>query len=192
LQELKTARFVKLEVLEKDNYYHIYNRGINGGNIFFCKENKKFFLKQLDKYLSGKIAIYAYCLMDNHFHLIIKLIEDGEIVTQAFSNFFNSFAKSVNKQNDRTGSLFEKHFKRIRIIDEEYLKRLIIYVHLNPKHHLDLKFEEYKFSSYQSFLSQKYSKLEREEVLHLFGGIENFVFCHNQKNDLLSEKHTFE
>ena len=76
--------------------------------------------------------------------------------------------------------------------DEEYLKQLILYVHLNPKHHLDLKFGEYKYSSYQAFISNKETKIEREEVLKLFGGIENFIFSHNQKNDFLSEKHTFE
>ncbi|MBG6109177.1 REP element-mobilizing transposase RayT [Flavobacterium sp. CG_9.10] len=183
---------MELEVLEKDNYYHIYNRGINGTAIFFNEENKNFFLKQLSKYLVDKISMIAYCLMDNHFHLVIKVNEDGEVVTQGFSNFFNSYVKSINKQNDRTGSLFEKHFKRIRLENEWYLRNLIIYVHLNPKHHLDLKFEEFKFSSYQSFLSQKETKLQREEVLNLFGGIQNFIFCHNQKSDLLTEKYTFE
>ena len=183
---------MKLEALEKDNYYHIYNRGINGTEIFFNEENKYFFLKQLSKYLVDKISVFAYCLMNNHFHLVIKLNDEENMVTQTFSNFFNSYVKAVNKENDRTGSLFEKHFKRIKLTDENYLRQLIMYVHLNPKHHLDLKFEEYKFSSYQSFLSQKETKLERDEVLNLFGGIENFVFCHNQKNDYLTEKHTLE
>ena len=183
---------MELEVLEKDNYYHIYNRGINGAIIFYNDENKNFFLRQLNKYLSNKISIFAYCLMDNHYHLIIRLNEEGENVTQAFSNMFNSYAKSINKQNDRTGSLFEKHFKRIKLDDEEYLRQLIVYVHLNPKHHLDLNFEDYRFSSYQSFLSQKETKLERAEVLDLFGGLENFIFCHHEKNDLLTEKYTFE
>lgn len=183
---------MKLEVLEKDNYYHIYNKGINGTDIYFTEENKYYFLQQLDKYLSDKISIYAYCLMDNHFHLVVRIDEEVKTVTQAFSNFFNSYVKAFNKQNDRTGSLFEKHFKRILLENEEYLRNLILYVHLNPKHHLDLKFEDYKFSSYQSFLSQKETKLKREEVLNMFGGIENFIFCHNQKNDLLTEKYTFE
>ena len=183
---------MKLEVLEKDGYYHIYNRGINSCLIFENDENKKFFLKQLAKYLIDKISIFAYCLMDNHFHIVIQLNENEEIVTQAFSNFFNSYAKAFNKQIGRTGSLFEKHFKRIKLNDEDYLKQLIIYVHLNPKHHLDLNFQDYKFSSYQAFISDKETKIEREEVLELFGGIENFVFCHIHKNDILTEKFTFE
>jgi len=183
---------MKLEVLEKDGYYHIYNKGINGCLIFENDEHKGFYLKQLAKYLLGKISIFGYCLMDNHFHLVIRLNDEEKIVTQAFSNFFNSYVKAFNKDIDRTGSLFEKHFKRIKLNDENYLKQLIIYVHLNPKYHLDLKFEDYKYSSYQAFISNKETKIEREEVLRLFGGIENFVFCHHQKSDILTEKHTFE
>jgi REP element-mobilizing transposase RayT len=183
---------MKLEVLEKNCYYHIYNKGINGTPIFENNENKIYFLNQLSKYLDGKISIFAYCLMGNHFHLVIRLEEEEKTVTQAFSNFFNSYTKAFNKQTNRTGSLFEKHFKRIKLKDENYLKQLIVYVHLNPKHHLDLKFEDYKYSSYQSYLSNKETKIEREKVLNLFGGIENFIFYHNQKNDFLTEKYTFE
>lgn len=183
---------MKLEILEKDNFYHIYNKGINGTNIFETNENKIFFLNQFSKYLIDKISIFAYCLMDNHFHFIIRLDDDEKIVTQAFSNFFNSYAKAFNKQNNRTGSLFEKHFKRIKSENEEYLRNLILYVHLNPKHHLDLDFTKFKYSSYQSYLTDKETKLERDEVINLFGGLDNFIFCHNQKNYFLTEKYTFE
>ena len=183
---------MKLEVLEKDRYYHIYNRGINGNNIFENDANKLYFLKQLAKYSGDKISIFAYCLMNNHFHLVIRLNVEEEEVTQAFSNLFNSYAKAFNKQTQRTGSLFEKHFKRINLKDENYLKQVIIYVHLNPKHHFDLDFKDFKFSSYQAFLSSKETKMERDEVLTLFDDLENFIFCHNQKNNLLNETYTFE
>ena len=183
---------MKLEVLEKDNYYHIYNKGINGTDIYFTEENKYYFLQQLDKYLSQKISIYAYCLMDNHFHLVVRVDENEKMVTQAFSNFFNSYAKSFNKQNDRTGSLFEKHFKRIKLESEEYLRNLIVYVHLNPKNHYDLDFEKFKFSSYNSIVSNKETKIKSDEIIELFGDLDNFIFCHNQRNDLLTAKHTFE
>ncbi|HEX8017176.1 MAG TPA: hypothetical protein VF465_18225, partial [Flavobacterium sp.] len=93
---------------------------------------------------------------------------------------------------NRTGNLFEKHFKRIKLKDETYLKQLIVYVHLNPKHHFDLDFKNFKFSSYQTCLSDKETRIERNEILNLFGDLENFIFCHNQKNDLLNEMYTFE
>ncbi|MEZ4788342.1 MAG: hypothetical protein R2790_10850 [Flavobacterium haoranii] len=95
---------MKLEVLQKDKFYHIYNRGINGCNIFSSNENKLHFLKLVSKYLNGvKVSILAFCLMDNHFHSVIQVIEEEKIVTQAFSNLFNAYAKAYNKQQNRTG-----------------------------------------------------------------------------------------
>ena len=181
-----------MELLEKDRFYHIYNRGINGTNIFSNNENKGFFLKRFNEHLKNHISVYAYCLMDNHFHLIIKVNSDAEIVTQSFSNLFNSYAKAFNKQENRTGSLFEKHFKRIKLSDEIYLKNLILYVHLNPNHHLDIDYKKYTFSSYQSIISDKETRLERTEVVALFGGKEKFIFSHNERADFLTERHTFE
>lgn len=183
---------MKLEILEKDNFYHIYNRGINSDNIFLSDENKAYFLKLFSKYLCEKIDIYAYCLMDNHFHIVLKIIEEEKIVTQSFSNFFNAYAKAFNKQNQRTGSLFEKHFKRIKIQDENYLRNIIQYVHLNPKHHLNLNYKTYKHSSFQAMISKSETKLARREVLSYFDGIDNFIHCHDFKNEVLSEKFTFE
>lgn len=115
-----------------------------------------------------------------------------KLLHNVFSNFFNSYAKAYNKQISRTGSLFEKHFKRIRLDDEVYLRNLILYIHLNPKHHIDIDYKTFLFSSYQSILSVKETKLEREAVLNLFGGKDNFIFCHNSKSDVLAEKYTFE
>lgn len=183
---------MKLEVLEKDCYYHIYNRGINSETIFLSDENKIYFLKLLSKYLINKVDILAYCLMDNHYHLVIKVNGSEKVVTQAFSNFFNAYAKVFNKQNQRTGSLFEKHFKRIKLSDETYLRQLILYVHLNPKHHFDISFENYRFSSYPAFLSDQETKIKRDDVLALFENRENFMFCHNQKSNFLTEKFTLE
>jgi putative transposase len=182
---------MKLEVLEKGNVYHIYNRGINGEIIFNTDENKHYFLKLYSKYLENKADTFAFCLMYNHFHFIIRIVNEKEI-TQALSNLFNAYAKAFNKQNDRTGSLFEKHFKRIQIINETYLLNLIQYVHLNPKHHLDINYKNFPFSSYQSIISDKPTKLLRNEVIQLFDSKDNFVYCHDFKNDVLSEKHMLE
>lgn len=183
---------MKLEILEQNHIYHIYNRGINSAPIFLSVENKSYFLKLISKYLIEKVEVYAYCLMDNHFHIVIKIVADEKEVTQSLSNLFNAYAKAFNKQNDRTGSLFEKHFKRIKIQHENYLRNIIQYVHLNPKHHLDLDYKTYKYSSFQSIISDKQTKLARNEVLNYFDDIDNFIYCHDFKNQLLSEKFTFE
>jgi putative transposase len=192
LKTLQGIKFkMKLEVLEKDKVYHIYNRGINGETIFNSDENKRYFLKLYSKYLEGVIDTFAYCLMDNHFHFVVKINNENK-VTQAMSNFFNAYAKAFNKQNDRTGSLFEKHFKRIQVNDDEYLRNVIQYVHLNPKYHLNIDFRSFTFSSYQTIISTKPTKILRNDVIQMFQDIENFVYCHEFKSVILSEKFTLE
>ncbi len=183
---------MKLEALEQEKYYHIYNRGINGNTIFFSNDNKSYFLSKLKKYLENKVEILAYCLLSNHFHLIVKIITKPSIATQSFSNLFNAYAKAINKQQKRTGSLFEKHFKRIELKNEKYLQNLILYVHLNPMKHFNIDFESYKYSSYPSILSDKPTTLKRNDVLQIFDGKENFKYVHQQKNLEIEEKFKLE
>ncbi len=166
-----------LEKIEKDHYYHIFNRGINSSDIFKSDDNMVYFLKLIEKYLKGKADVIAYCLLNNHFHLIVKVVEEESMVTQAFSNLFNAYAKAFNKQQNRTGSLFEKHFKRKKIKDETYLKNLILYIHKNPQNHGMIKdFRDYKFTSFNSYLTKLSS--EKAYILGLFEDIENFKFVH--------------
>ena len=183
---------MKLEALDKDGTYHIYNRGINGETIFRNDENKNYFLRLLGKHLTGKSSLHAYCLMNNHFHFLLTVDVEEDVITQSLSNLFNAYAKAFNKANSRTGSLFEKHFRRIHVNDEDYVRQLIVYIHLNPKHHFNLDFENYKHSSYRAFLSDKETKLSRNESLKLFGDKDNFIFVHKQRNDLLEDKYKLE
>jgi coproporphyrinogen III oxidase/REP element-mobilizing transposase RayT len=171
---------MKLENLQKGHYYHIYNRGINSGIIYSNEGNMDYFLELAGKYLTKNITIIAYCLLKNHYHFIIKVI-DEEHITKAFSNFLNAYAKAYNKQQNRTGSLFEKHFKKKRIDSEEYLKHSILYVHNNPVKSI----ETYKFSSYSYYLNKKNPKhfnLSKSEILRVFDSFENFKHMHNNSD----------
>ena len=183
---------MKLEPLQKDFYYHIYNRGINGETIFVEDENKRYFLELVKKHLKDKITIFAYCLLGNHFHFVVKINDEGKEVTQKLSNLFNSYAKAFNKRYSRTGSLFEKHFKRIILRDEIYLKRLVIYVHLNPQHHFNQNFEKFEFSSYKSYFSPENSLVETSFIIGLFDDLENFIFMHKGKGDSITSKYALE
>ncbi|MCF6298087.1 MAG: hypothetical protein L3J08_08935 [Flavobacteriaceae bacterium] len=136
----------QLEFIEPDRYYHIYNRGINGGNIFYSNKNYTHFLKLYDKYISSVDDAFAWYLLKNNFHLLVKIKTEKEILalsnvdieelekrpSQQFSHLFNAYAQAINKQNNRHGSLFEKPFRRKKIEDEIYIINFIIYIHNNP------------------------------------------------------------
>ncbi len=182
---------MNLELLESSYYYHFYNRGNNKENIFIEEDNYHYFLKLVKKYLLPIADIYSYCLLPNHFHLLLKIKEDELLpeqirkgktaIHQPFSNLFNSYTKAFNKKYTRTGSLFQKHPKRIQIKDEEYLRNLIIYINTNPSYHDIADFSEYKFSSYQALISTKSTLLKRDEVIELFDDIENLKYVHQNK-----------
>ena len=112
--------------VEKGKTYHIYNRGINGENIFVDDRNYAYFLKRWQDFIAPVTDTYAYCLLRNHFHFLLRVKSTDVLVkepetgkekildpSQQFSNFFNSYAQSINKAHNRTGSLFEHPFRRI-------------------------------------------------------------------------------
>lgn len=83
---------MKLEKLQNEHFYHIYNRGINGCNIFKSDKNKQYFLNKIETQLENVLEIYAYCLMDNHFHFLVKILNENEVI-QKLSNVLNAYAK---------------------------------------------------------------------------------------------------
>lgn len=170
-------------------YYHIYNRGNNREDIFFEERNYRHFLNLYAKYIEPVADTYAYCLLPNHFHFLVR-IKDEETLTvietlrvlvpsQQFSNLFNAYAKAINKAYGHTGSLFENPFGRIRIDSDAYFKQLVAYIHRNPqKHHWVDDFRNWPYSSYHGILSSQPSRLRRADVLDWFQGAEHFKAMH--------------
>ena len=181
---------MKLEQLKRNHYYHIYSRGINGALLFKNSENKRYFLKLLTKYLSDEVAILAYCIMDNHYHMVVRVVADEKSVSHSFSNLFNAYAKAYNKQENRTGGLFERPFKRKLVKDEDYLKNLIMYIHTNPENHGAAEdFTTYQFSSYSYFktgIEVNEVQIEKNEVLSLFDDFKNMDYVHKSQDGDLS------
>ncbi len=182
---------MKYEPLTSDSFFHIYNCGNNKEDIFKESKNYNFFLTLMKRHILPTCDILAYCLLKNHFHWLIKTKDNLEStqISQSFSNFFNSYSKSINKSYQRSGSLFKDRFSRIKIDNESYLEDLIVYIHLNSKHHEFVEdFKSYKYSSYNSILSHKPTLLLRNEIINLFEDRENFVFVHKTKQLQLDEK----
>lgn len=178
---------MKIDVIESGVVYHIYNRGNNKENIFKEEKNYHYFLGLMEKHLLSVADIYCYCLLKNHFHLLLR-IKDPDFIAEKyrnkpylpFSHLFNSYSKSINKAYNRTGSLFQEHFHRKRVSDEKYLKQLVAYIHLNPeKHKFCDNYKDYPYSSYSAYISKAKLFIDKEYIMNFFGTYQNFEFWHN-------------
>lgn len=193
-----------------EKYYHIYNHANGDENLFREQKNYAYFLEKYEQHINPIAETIAWCLMPNHFHLLIKIKSEDEIastfsssstfpkfrtleklktleaksnfLSKQFANFFSSYTQSFNKIYERRGSLFLKNFKRKEIVDENYLRNLILYIHLNPiKHGFTNTVSDWKWSSYASF-----PIIQQEIFSMLFDDEDNYGSIHQiKKNNFL-------
>jgi putative transposase len=165
--------------LQHDRYYHIYNRGNNRENLFVEERNYRHFLKLYTRYVVPVADTYAYCLLKNHFHILVRIkavAEQGQIgkmlnPSRQFGHLFNAYTKAINKAYGRSGSLFEHPFERIEVTSERYLVRLVTYIHHNPQRHgMVTDFRTWPYSSYHALCATQPTHLRRDEALAWFGG----------------------
>ena len=176
-----------VKIYTENTFYHVYNRGVEGRDIFIDDQDYKIFLGYVKRYLTriphnevaprwrsdvvDKLQLVAYCLMPNHFHLLVK-----QKTTDGMSIFvktlMNSYVRYFNKKYKRIGGLFQGVFKAVQITEEPYLLHVTRYIHLNP---LDLhtmtlnKLEDY-FCSYGEYLGKRHTSwIHPEEILSMFG-----------------------
>ena len=117
---------------QDDEYYHVFNRGTNKGTIFFSEENYRYCLRLMAKYdATYGVAITAYCLMPNHYHLILRQNKGGS-TSRFLQTTFNAYTQALNTERHRSGTLFEGRAKSIRVDKDSYLLQLVQYIHLNP------------------------------------------------------------
>jgi putative transposase len=184
-------------------YYHIYNRGNNRQNVFWEPRNYDHFLRLYTHYVEPVAETYAYCLLRNHFHLLIRtrtLDEQAEAFqhraagsatstgapatkplepSRQLGALFNAYAKAINKAYGQTGSLFQNPFGRRPVTSDAYFTRLITYIHQNPqKHGFVTDFRDWPYSSYHAYLSTHPTHLPREQVVAWFGGAPALAVAH--------------
>ena len=188
--------------LEPGKFYHLYNRGNNRENIFIEERNYRYFLEQYAKYIHPIADTYAYCLLRNHFHLLVRIKSLDEVAkirgqgsersealrsfspiatfaTRGFQSLFKAYAMAINKGYGRTGKLFQEHFGRIEVDSDNYFTNLIFYIHFNPQKHGFVKdFREWVWSSYSAMHLNGATKLKRSEVLNWFDGATYFDQFH--------------
>jgi len=193
-------------------FYHIYNRGNNKSIIFLDESDKQRFQKllylcnstksvvyktiqglPLDKIERGKtlVDIGVYCLMSNHFHLLLHEKQENGI-SSFVGKLLTAYSMYFNKKNNRTGKLFEGAFKATHINNDNYLKYLFSYIHLNPIKIIDPKWKEngitnknnivkflegYNYSSYLDYIGKKRLEdkiLNKSKFPEYFSNIKDF------------------
>ena len=283
----------RTDTLKPGAYYHIYNCGINSENIFRDTNDHIFFLKLLKKYINPIADIYAWCLMKNHFHLLIRIKDNityrytlspkqGDIkngnsqyypvlvdkdkfeelkwetvpllpnqsaceapdcigknnnigksniiekndnlppdfqknniistathcienislnpldlktpnATNHMAHLFSTYSKYINSKYSRHGALLERPFKRRQIDNQEYFRRVVVYIHNNPLHHNFCDdIIEYPWVSYHSYISGKTTNEKLYQILEWFNDIDNFIHLHENKYEIFNVENWFE
>ncbi|WP_061212796.1 transposase [Syntrophomonas wolfei] len=140
--------------LSSTGIYHIIVRGINKQNIFVENGDNERFIDTLAGYQKEiEYEIYAYCLMGNHVHLLMK--EGNEEIGNTMRRIGISYAYWYNWQYNRIGHLFQDRFKSEPVEDDAYFLTVLRYIHQNPvKAGLSSDIETYKWSSYKEYIKQ--------------------------------------
>lgn len=186
----------------ENSIFHIYNRGNNKEKIFFDQEDYKAFLFRFGLCLGfteeelkrqvltaisysriritetkkGSFKLHAFCLMPNHFHLMIEQI--GEIsISSLMLKFCTSYSKYINKKYNRIGHVFQDQFKAVLLESNEQYMWTSSYIHMNPVKDKIVKYPlEYAWSSYADYASDRnLTIINKELLLQTFGDKESFI-----------------
>lgn len=174
---MPSRNVLKIDV--PDSYYHVYARGASRKAIFLEDDDYVYFLGLFHRYLShdevtdkngvpydklhDDVVLLAYCLMGNHFHLLIYQKEEGAM-QRLMRGVMTSYSRYFNKKYDQSGSLFESRYKASRISSDEYLMHISRYIHLNPN-----RWKNYPYSSIGYYLGDMSPDwLHVEKILGLF------------------------
>lgn len=173
-------------------HYHVTSRGNERKDVFKSQKDREQFLLYLESAVNRYDAvIHAYCLMNNHYHLLLEtpsgnLSKIMQHINGAYTNYFNVKRK-------RNGHLFQGRYKAIVIEADEYAQQLSRYIHLNPvRANMVAKPEEYRWSSYLDYIGERKSPewLETSFVLDYYGkGADRFVIYRRFVEDLLDSEY---
>ncbi len=205
---------------ENDHFYHIYNRGTEKRDIFLSKADYSRFISYLYEFndinvishlirnleswrgeaspgrkeMESVVEIISFCLMPNHFHLILRQLKDNGI-TKFIQRLCTGYAMYFNKKNERTGSLFQGPFKSILIENDNYLTHLSRYQHINPIELIEPNWKKegikdwdkvndflgtYRWSSYLDYIGIKnFPALTKRDIINSYfqteGSYKDFV-----------------
>jgi putative transposase len=150
--------------------YHVMLRGNEGKPIFIDEEDKDKIIEIIQqKKDAAKVGIYAFCVMDNHIHVIVRERETGSSLENMMKRIGVSYAMYFNKKYKRIGHVFQDRFRSEAVEDDSYLISVIRYVHNNPVKAGFKTGRKYQWNSYLSYIGKRWPlQPEMEEVLDRF------------------------
>lgn len=161
---------------EPGNFYHIYNRGNNRGKIFFSRENYVFFRNKMKGALVSHCDILAWCLMPNHFHVMVFTKEKdfkSAHLSSSIGVCLRSYTRAINRQERRTGSLFQQHTKALPLsygMGENHACACFHYIHENPlRAGLVKAMDEWEFSSFSNYSYKRDDGMTNRQLAEKFG-----------------------
>ncbi|CAN5667464.1 hypothetical protein BH23PAT2_BH23PAT2_00780 [soil metagenome] len=182
---MPSRNVIKTDVSE--SYYHIYARGNNKQAIFIDSFDYDYFINLFERYLSkskkisktgvgypcysSSIELICYCLMPNHFHLLIYQKNAG-FMSKLMRSTMTSYSRYFNLKYKRSGSVFESTYKASRVDQQSYLEHISRYIHLNPRY-----YKTYPYSSIKHFTNNQTNLpewLQPRRVLELFDSKEEY------------------
>lgn len=148
------------------HYYHVHDRGCNREPLFVMPDNYLFLLRKIKTYLPlYPLTLIAYCLMPNHYHFLLRPEEDNAL-SPFIQRLFNSYTQAFNKQQHRSGTLFEGRAKSIHVKDKTHLIHLCRYIHLNPvKGGIVAHPEDWPYSNYPEWIGQRNGTLKNDAFI---------------------------
>lgn len=150
-------------------YYHVYDRGNHQEAIYRDRDDRRYFLAKLDEFAErDRIAVLAYCLMTNHYHLLLR--QDGDIpVSHMMQSLKAGFVKTYNAKYGLVGRLFQDRYGMRRIRDSEDLLYVSRYIHRNPEVIQD--YRSYQWSSVSEYMDRRVGFCDPQPVLEIIAGM---------------------
>ena len=185
-------------------WYHVFNHSRGSDDIFESDYDFVVFLNLVTKYILPVAEVYAYCLMPNHFHFLVRYKKitipdsfakkiENDYYAHQWGNVQNTYTKKKNFRTGKRGGLFCQSINRNLIESEEYRQMCIVYIHNNPvKHGYCLTPEDWQYSSYKTIISYKTTNIDREKVISWFCDRQNFIMYHKSNaSDIFEERFKF-
>ncbi len=187
------------KVFVPNSFYHVYNRGWNRGKIFLDDADYVYFEHLIERYASPEpikdkqgreypqyypnTQVIAYCLMGNHFHMLLYQEDNEKGITQLMTSLLTAYTAYFNKKHKRRGSLFESTYKAVWIGDDTQLQHITRYIHLNHA-----KYATWSHSSYRDYLGHSRDWINPTPILELFTSQNAYVEFVSDYEDIQRER----